>query len=50
MVIALFHSPGFLGTNANLAADATLVISILVATLFTVGMLLARSGKYQVHR
>jgi uncharacterized membrane protein YozB (DUF420 family) len=49
-VITLFHSHGFLGTNANLAADATLVISILVATLFTVGMLLARGGKYQVHR
>jgi uncharacterized membrane protein YozB (DUF420 family) len=50
MVVALFHSSGFLGTNANLAADATLLISIVVAILFTVGMILARRGKYGVHR
>src|SRR5687768_795031 len=46
----LFHSPGFLGTNANFAADMTLVLGILVAVLFTIGLILARMGKYDAHR
>lgn len=46
----LLHSPGFLGTNANFAADMTLVIGIVVAVLFTVGFALARMGKYKAHR
>ena len=40
------HQPGFLGTNANFAADMTLVLSVLVATLFSVGFYLARKGRY----
>lgn len=46
----LLHSPGFLGTNANFAADMTLVIMLIVAALFTTGVVLARMGKYQAHR
>jgi uncharacterized membrane protein YozB (DUF420 family) len=45
----LFHSPGFLGTNANLAADVTLVLSIAVAILFSVGFFIARQGSYTIH-
>jgi uncharacterized membrane protein YozB (DUF420 family) len=46
----LLHSKGFLGTNANFAADMTLVLGIVVAILFTVGLLLARMQKYTAHR
>jgi uncharacterized membrane protein YozB (DUF420 family) len=46
----LLHRPGFLGTNANFAADMTLVLMLLVATLFTIGFYMARRGKYEVHR
>jgi uncharacterized membrane protein YozB (DUF420 family) len=46
----LFHRDGFLGTNANFAADMTLVLGILVAILFTIGLVLARMGKYNAHR
>ncbi len=46
----LLHSPGFLGTNANFAADMTLVLSILVALIFSVGFYLARKGKYDIHK
>ena len=46
----LLHSPGFLGTNGNFAADMTLVLGILVAILFTIGFILARMEKYTVHR
>lgn len=46
----LLHSAGFLGTNANFAADMTLVLSILVALLFSVGFYLARQGKYDTHK
>jgi uncharacterized membrane protein YozB (DUF420 family) len=46
----LFHKPGFLGTNANFAADMTLILGIVVAVLFTIGLVLARMGKYNAHR
>lgn len=46
----ILHSPGFLGTHANFAADMTLVLSILVALVFTVGYWLARRGKYDTHK
>jgi hypothetical protein len=38
----ILHQPGFLGTNANFAADLTLVLMLLIAVLFTVGFILAR--------
>lgn len=46
----LFHSPGFLGTNANLAADATLVVMLFTATLFSVGFYLARKENFNAHK
>ena len=39
------HQPGFLGTHANLAADITLLVGLLVATLFTIGMVMAMQGR-----
>jgi uncharacterized membrane protein YozB (DUF420 family) len=44
------HQPGFLGTHANRAADITLVIMLLAATLFTIGFILARKKKFKAHR
>lgn len=46
----ILHNPGFLGTNANFAADMTLVIMLVIAALFTVGFALARAEKYTAHR
>lgn len=46
----ILHKAGFLGTSANLAADMTLALSILVATIFTVGALVARQERYDLHR
>jgi uncharacterized membrane protein YozB (DUF420 family) len=46
----ILHSPGFLGTNANFAADMTLLLGILVAILFTAGLVLARQKNYKAHR
>ena len=46
----LLHQPGFLGTSANWAADMTLVVSIFVAVLFTIGAILAVRGQYGPHR
>jgi uncharacterized membrane protein YozB (DUF420 family) len=45
-----FHSPGFLGTKANLAADVTLVIMLLTAALFSVGFYLARKERFDTHK
>ena len=46
----LLHADGFLGTSANFAADVTLLLSILVAVTFTVGAIMARRQKYEIHR
>ena len=46
----LLHSNGFLGTNANFAADMTLILMLAVAALFTVGLFLARAKNYKTHR
>jgi uncharacterized membrane protein YozB (DUF420 family) len=49
-MIDLLHQPGFLGTHANFAADFTLVMMLLIAGLFTLGTVMARRQRYQVHR
>jgi hypothetical protein len=41
----LLHAPGFLGTNANFAADMTLLLSVLVGLLFTAGALIAKRAQ-----
>ena len=46
----LLHAPGFFGTHANFAADATLVIMLLTATLFSVGFYLARKENLNAHK
>lgn len=46
----LLHSPGFLGTRANLAADVTLILGLFVAALFTTGVVLAKRKNYDAHR
>ncbi len=46
----LLHQPGFLGTSANWAADMTLVVSLLVAATFTLGVVMAVRGNYTAHR
>lgn len=46
----LLHQPGFFGTAANFAADATLVAMLIIALLFTVGAGLAHLHRYTAHR
>lgn len=41
---------GFLGTNASVLADVSLVLGIVVALVLTVGMLLAVMKRYNAHR
>ena len=49
-MVDILHQPGFLGTSANFAADMTLVVSLAVAGLFTIGLALARGRHYGLHR
>lgn len=49
-MVELLHRPGFLGTAGNFATDATLVLMLAVALLFSIGFALARMGKYEAHR
>lgn len=44
------HLPGFLGTNANMAADLTLSLSLLAMLLFSFGFYLAIKGHYDTHK
>lgn len=44
------HQPGFIGTNANMAADLTLTLSLLVMLTFSVGFYLAVNGRYDTHK
>jgi plastocyanin/uncharacterized membrane protein YozB (DUF420 family) len=41
---------GFLGTNANVLQDISLILGILVALTLTVGMIMAVRKRYDVHR
>jgi plastocyanin/uncharacterized membrane protein YozB (DUF420 family) len=41
---------GFLGTNANLLQDISLVLGILIALTLTVGMIMAIRKRYDTHR
>ena len=49
-MLEILHAPGFLGTAANFAADTTLLIMLITASLFTLGAFLAVRGRYTVHR
>lgn len=44
------HQHGFLGTRASLGADLALLLSIGAVVLLTVGVVLARRGRYGAHR
>ena len=44
------HAPGFLGTSANFAADATLLIMLTTAILFSIGFYLARKENFDAHK
>jgi uncharacterized membrane protein YozB (DUF420 family) len=46
----ILHQPGFLGTRANFAADMTLILMIIIAIMFTIGVWFARRRRYQTHR
>ncbi|HYF62468.1 MAG TPA: DUF420 domain-containing protein [Herpetosiphonaceae bacterium] len=44
------NSKGFLGTNASVFADLTLLLSLIVAAILTVGVVMAIKKRYQAHR
>ncbi len=46
----ILHAPGFLGTNANFAADVTLLVMLTTAVLFSVGFYLARKESFDAHK
>ena len=49
-MVEFLHSPGFLGTKANWAADFTLVMGLVVAGLLIWGVRLVRRGEIGLHR
>lgn len=49
-MIEFLHSSGFLGTNANMFADLTLIAMFLILAIFSVGFYLAVKGRYDTHK
>lgn len=49
-MLDFLHSPGFLGTSANMFADLTLVVMLAILVLFSYGFYLAVKGKYDNHK
>ena len=47
---AFLNGPGFFGTTANFRSDATLVLILITAVLFTIGWQLAVRKRYEAHR
>src|SRR5437868_5633890 len=44
------NARGFLGTNASVLSDVSLLFGIGVAILLTIGVVMARRRKFEVHR
>jgi uncharacterized membrane protein YozB (DUF420 family) len=49
-MVAYLNGAGFLGTNGSVGADLTLVVVLVAFVLLTVGVVLARTGRYAAHR
>jgi uncharacterized membrane protein YozB (DUF420 family) len=49
-MIFLLNGPGFLGSRAPLYADITLLLTLITAGMFTLGLFLAKRKQYEVHR
>lgn len=49
-MIEFFSRPGFLGTKAILLSDVSLVLILLTAILFTIGLVLIRHHNTKAHR
>lgn len=47
---SLLAGPGFLGTNAPFRSDASLVLILVTAVMFTIGWRLAALKRYEAHR
>ncbi|MBC8162265.1 MAG: cupredoxin domain-containing protein [Roseiflexaceae bacterium] len=41
---------GFLGTNASVLADVTLILSVIIAIILTIGVVMALLKRYGIHR
>ncbi len=49
-MVAYLGGSGFLGTKGSTGADLALLIAVAALVMLTVGVLLARSGRYPAHR
>jgi len=47
---AILNGPGFLGMTAPFGSDATLILMLVCAVIFTIGWRLAVRGRYEAHR
>jgi uncharacterized membrane protein YozB (DUF420 family) len=49
-MIEFLKQPGFLGTHATNLTDLTLILIVLTAVFFTIGLFLARAKRFEAHR
>jgi uncharacterized membrane protein YozB (DUF420 family) len=49
-MVAFLDGTGFLGTNGSVGADLALLVMLVAFVMLTVGVLLARTGRFAAHR
>jgi uncharacterized membrane protein YozB (DUF420 family) len=49
-MVAYLDGTGFLGTHGSIGADLALVVMLVAFVMLTVGVVLARSGRFAAHR
>ena len=49
-MVAYLDGAGFLSTNGSVGADLSLVVILVAFVMLTIGVVLARTGRYTAHR
>ena len=49
-MVAYLDGAGFLNTNGSVGADLALVVILVAFVMLTIGVVLARTGRYTAHR
>jgi len=49
-MVAYLNGAGFLGTHGSVGADLSLLVMLVAFVMLTVGVVLARTGRYAAHR
>jgi uncharacterized membrane protein YozB (DUF420 family) len=49
-MVAYLNGTGFLGTNGSVGADLAIIVMLVAFVMLTIGVVLARTGRFGAHR